>query len=249
MIQISSLQSVPFDLAGYMAYRRAKELEMSPLVWTLQSPDHMRLPGAIDITEFLICIGFIFERWLIAISYTGEKLLFSPKYPDIIYSYTGSVPADVTADSPHVKIPMSIAYGIRKRMPASVDSTMFGRRKNWKYRKAGEFRGSDGNVYSVRIRQWENLVEFVLMARSGAEADALCQFFENFMSLNEKAFLEAGVEKMVPVGRIEETESTLRQANVHYRKTFFWFRTQEFQIAGPVTTISTIEAEVLNAAL
>lgn len=245
-ISFEHVATPTFNLADFLAYREAHAAELSPVIWTIDRPDHLRLPGQVDIIEFLIGVGFIFELWQRSIGYAGEKLVYSPKYPDIIYSYPGSS-VDPTPASPHRKIPMGIAYGVKRRMPASVDGTMFGRRKNWKYRPAGEFQGADGRIYTIRIRQWENLIEFVAMARSGAEADSLVQFFENFLSLNEGAFLEMGIEKMAPVGRLEEADSVLDKAGVHYRKTLLWVRSQEFQFAGPITGITEIDAQVLTA--
>jgi len=233
--------SSTFDFAGYLAYRRS--LLDTPYIWTVEHPDHMRLPANIEISEFLIYVGMVFRSWMNQIGVAGEKPLYSPKYPDIIYSYTGRQQT-ATVDSPHTAVPPSVAYCVRKRAPASMGPQMFGPHKQWKYRNCGEFQGSDGNVYTVRLRRWENLVEFTVIGRSGGEADALVSFFERFMDLNERAFLEAGLEKIVPVGRLDEPDTRLDQAGVHYRKTLFWTRTEEFQYAGPVTTISDMDFDV-----
>ena len=72
--------SSTFDFAGYLAYRRS--LLDTPYIWTVEHPDHMRLPANIEISEFLIYVGMVFRSWMNQIGVAGEKPLYSPKYPD-----------------------------------------------------------------------------------------------------------------------------------------------------------------------
>lgn len=231
-----------FDLDRYLEYRRQLEA-YDTHIWTSDAMDHMRLPGNTSIFDLLIYVGMVLEDWLPTIGYAGENILYSPAFPDIIYSLHED--SNVTQDSPHQKVPPVIAYRIVRREPASMAKTPFGSTsKQWKFRKCGDFRGPDGNIYRVRYRFWESRVEFTCVHRSGAEAEALCVGFEQFMDMNEGKFLEAGLNKMVPEGRRPEPIVKLEEAGVHYRSTRFWFRTQEFQFAGPITPISDIHIDV-----
>lgn len=229
-----------FDWDGYEAY--LAQQNRSPVVWTNEHMDHMRLPAQIDIDSFLVYVGYRFAAFQTAKGYTGEKLLYSPSYPDIIYSNTGQA-SDVTASSPHTKIPMSVVYEVQRRAPASLDKRMFGPRKQWKARYCGEFQGEDGQIYSVKMRRWENLVEFKVLARSGGEADGLCNFFEHFMEESMPSFCQQGLDEMVPVGRVQIPDVELSKAGIHYRRTVFWMRTQEFYLAGPVTSITGVDID------
>ena len=100
-------------------------------------------------------------------------------------------------------------------------------------------------LYSVRFRRWESLVEFSTIWRSGAQAEALCFTFEQYMDLNESYFLQAGMAKMAPWGRTGEPDVRLDNAGVHYRKTLYYFRTQEFQVAGPRKTITAVDMDII----
>jgi hypothetical protein len=231
---------------------------------------NMRLPGNTDIFTFLLYCGKLFKSWYLSTfpniniicpdcEGTGirnadgtniqcgfclgsgkEIPQFSPDYPDRIYSLLRG--GDRTADSPHVKIPPVVSFTIKRKEPASMTGgKMFGSGKHWKFRVCGDVKGTDGNIYRLRSRFWESLVEFTIIHRSGLEVENLCTIFEKFMDLNEGKFLEAGLSKMIPRGRMEQTDPTLANANVRYRRTYFYFRTQEFQFAGPITPITEVE--------
>lgn len=235
-----------FDYTEWAQYRQEIYGDFAKWIWSIpDNQDYQRLPGNTNVFDLLLYIGKVFDEYLEQIGYTGENILYSPAYPDIIYTSRGieSYDENITNDSPHVKIPFNVSYSIIKRSPASVDAP-FGRRKNWKFRQCGEFRDEDGNVWVLRTRWWENLVEFVNIARSGYEAEMLCLLFEHFMDLNEWRFLEAGLAKMAPFGRTREPAMKVENSGVHHRTTLFWFNTQEFQFAGPVTTISGIQLDV-----
>ena len=193
----------------------------------------------------------------------GENILYSPQYPDNIYSLevdtinsgdlyfdsgVGGYTADVTSpDSPQDVIPPIISYEITRREPASMEGGRpFGKGKDYKFRSCGVFKGSDGNVYELRSRFWENLVCFTCIAVSGYAVESLCWLFEKFMDLKEGELLAAGVAKMIPWGRFKEPDVKLENSNLHYRKTYFYFRTQEFQISGPITSISSIDMETVT---
>lgn len=231
-----------FDLDAYLAYRNTIA-PYKTFIWTSDAMDHMRLPGNTSIFDLLIYIGMVFENWLSTIDYAGENILYSPAFPDIIY--TTHEETTITEDSPHPKIPPVIAYQINRREPASMARTPFGRTsKQWKFRKCGDFEGPDGNIYRIRYRFWESSVDFTCVHRSGAEAEALCVGFEQFMDMHEGTFLEAGLNKIAPLGRKQEPIVRMDEAGVHYRSTRYWFRTQEFQFAGPITPITDIHIDV-----
>ena len=212
-------------------------------IWSEEHMDHMRLPGNINVFQFLVYVGLRFQQYLGEHSYSGENIVYSPAFPDIIYTLESEQTGGT--DSPDVKIPPIISYIVRKRSPQSMDGVPFGVKKDYKFNNCGEFRGDDGKVYRVRFRRWESLVEFTSIWRSGAEAEALCIMFEQFMDLNEGKFLEAGIAKMLPFGRVKEPEPRLSDAGVHYRKTLFYFVTHEFQVSGPITTISETDIDVI----
>jgi len=237
-----------FDYTEWAQYRQNIYGDFAKWIWRIpDNPDYQRLPGNTNIFDLLIYVGKVFDEYLLQIAYTGENILYSPAYPDIIYTSEGYTSpnneADISNDSPHIKIPYNVSYSITKRSPASVDAP-FGRKKNWKFRQCGEFEDEEGQVWLLRTRWWENLVEFVSIARSGYEVELLCLLFEHFMDINEGKMLEAGVDKMVPFGRMKEPSIKIENSGVHHRTTLFWFRTQEFQFVGPVTTISGIQLDV-----
>jgi len=245
----SVIANVPFNPNfNYYEWAEYRQKAYGDAKW-IWGPDpgnipYQLLPGNMDIFDLLIYAGSVLETYLTRIHWAGENILYTPGFPDIIYtSFLAEGAAPITADSPHIKIPYSISYQVRKRAPRSIDAP-FGTRKNWKFRSCGEFQDTSGNVWQLRSRWWENLVEFTTIARSGKEAEILCLFFEHFMDLNEGSLLEAGLAKMVPFGRWREPIVRLDQANVHYRTTLFWFLTQEFKYAGPINRISDIHMDV-----
>lgn len=186
-----------------------------------------------------------YEQYVSDNDFSAEKILYTPAYPDIILS-NESGGTGITQDSPHSKVPPVISYKIRKSAPASTDRIPFGPNKEWKWREAGEFFDEKKEeVYRLRMRRWETLVEFSSVWRSGAEAETLCILFEQFMDLNERYFLEAGVEKVIPFGRTGEPDTRLDNAGVHYRKSLWYFRTQQFQYFGPVTRIDSVDVDVI----
>ena len=242
-VTFNQLHSIgDFDFTEFYDYRDST-LQNGLHIWTKDNMDYQRLPGNINVFQFLLYIGLRLERYLGEHSYSGENIVYSPAFPDIIYTLESSQKGG--ADSPEVKIPPSISYLVRKRSPKSMDGVPFGVRKDYKFNKCGEFRGEDGKVYQVRFRRWESLVEFTSIWRSGADAEALCIMFEQFMDLNEGKFLEAGIAKMLPFGRIKEPEPRLSDAGVSYRKTLYYFETHEFQVAGPITTISETQFDMI----
>jgi hypothetical protein len=64
------------------------------------------------------------------------------------------------------------------------------------------------------------------------------------MDANEKYFLAAGINMIIPWGRTSEPEPRLSEAGVNYRRTLFYFRTQEFQVAD-TTTIAKVDYELI----
>jgi hypothetical protein len=169
--------------------------------------DHVRLPGQIDIVELLIYIGMRFKAWLGEVGYTGEMPIYSASYPDNIYSIEGTETTAITNDSPQHKVPMIIAYAVRYRSPATMSEQPFhSRKKQWNFRMAGEFKTENGDVYIVKQRMLDNLVEFTIVARNGVEADWLVQLFETFMDLNQSYFMAAGLNKMAFYARTKEQD-------------------------------------------
>ena len=228
-----------FDYSAFAEYR---DNLIPQGIFTLDNMDNMRLPGNASIFEFLLYMGKTLDEWLESISYPAEKPLYAPAYPDIIYST--ETDGIVSTDSPHQKIPPIVSYEVRKRRPASMTGGKpFGKGTNWKFRTIGDFADEDGSVYRARTRFWENTIEFTCLGRSGLEAENLCYVFEKFMDLNESKFLEAGILKIYPRGRFTEEDVKLSKSGLHYRKTYFDIRTQEFQITNPLTTISGIEID------
>ena len=201
--------------------------------------DHLRLPANIDITEFLMYMKFRFYNWLKEWGYQGEKPNFGPAFDDNILSLTGASVGS-SEDSPHMKIPWSIAYRVKRSLPFSQDPP-FGKKKQWKYRHCGYFKDDAKNYYQIRMKEWENLIEFIIIGRSNLQADVLTRVFENFVNTNHGYFQKAGLAAIRPLGRIHETEDKLENAGVHYRKTQFWAHTQTFYVSGPFAEISNIE--------
>lgn len=183
------------------------------------------------------------QNHLNANKYAEEKILFTPAYPDIILTMGSDI--EKSNDSPHKNIPPVITYMIRKRMPASSDKQPFGPNKLWGWKETGSFKTKSGDIYRVRFRRWESLVEFTTLWRSGMRAENLCILFEQFMEFNERLFLEAGIERTLPFGRSGEPDSKLSNSNIHYRKTLWYFKTQEFQFHGPIVTIKSIGIDTI----
>jgi len=235
-------QNPAFDMDSYLELRDKVEAYRHH-IWTSDILDHLRLPGQTSIWDLLIYVGKCLEEWLENVGYSGENILYSPAYPDIIYSLHGSSTA--TQDSPHRKVQPIISYMVERREPDSQGKSPFsGKGKMWKFRNCGEYKSPTGETYRVRYKSWESQVNFSCIHRSGTEAEALCIGFEQFMDLNEKHFLEAGMNRMVAMGRSPEPNVVLQNAGVHYRETKFWFRTQEFQFAGPFANITDVDLDV-----
>lgn len=232
-----------FDISAYLQFRQTRTADLGLFIWNDENLDHMRLPGNISIFDVLIYTEFLLNQWYPIVGYVGDNIMYSPAFPDIIYSSQTS--SAVTADSPHPKIPPIIAYRIARREPAGKGEYPFqGSKRFWKYRRAGAFRGADGSVREVRSKFWENEIEFTCIHRSGGEAEALCISFEDFIEKNEGRFLEAGINKMTLLGRKPEPLFKLDEEGVHYRVTRVWFRTNEFQISRNIPTITTVDAEI-----
>jgi hypothetical protein len=231
-----------FDMDAYIDYRNKVDAYRN-FIWTADAMDYLRLPGNVGIWDLLIYVGMCLDDWLPQIGYSGENVLYSPSYPDIIYSLHGN--SGSTQDSPHMKVPPIISYRVVRREPDSHGTSPFnGKNKMWKFRNCGDYTAPDGRIYRVRYKSWENKVNFSCVHRSGTEAEALCVGFEQFMDLNERKFMEAGMNKMATLGREQEPNITLQAAGVHYRETQLWFRTQEFQFAGPFANISDVDIDV-----
>lgn len=190
----------------------------------------------------------LFVQWLVQnYKYSGENILYSPAFPDIVYSLETNRRGG--NDSPAVRIPPIISYLIRKRMPESMDGVPFGPKKDYKWNYVGDFRDANGELRSVRFRRWENLIEFTAIWNSGLQADILCGIFEQFLEANEGWFLKAGMSKMLPYGRVAEQEPRLSAAGVTYRKTLWYIRTQEFQVTAPTVGITSVDLDVLPAGM
>lgn len=230
-----------FDFETYREYLLAT-YPTNLSIWTDTIMDHERLPGNIDIDEFLVYNGLRLSQWLEDIGYTGETPLYCPAFPDEILSSVSSG-ITTTNDSPHDKIPWTICYRVERKEPLSRRPPFGGDGKNWKFRICGYFQQADGKIYGVRMRRWETLVDFIIIHRSGLEANLFTRFFEQYMDMNESYFLQAGIAKTVPLGRPGDPEVRLEEGNVHYRKTRRWFETHEFQIYGPVDKITEIDIE------
>ena len=239
-----------FDSAAFELYKKQLSLG-TPKIWDEEHMDHVRLPGQIDITELLIYIGQRFSKWLTEINYTGEIPIYSASYPDNIYSIEGIQTAPITNDSPHQKVPMIVAYSVRYRAPATMSEQPFhSKKKQWNFRTAGEFRTDNGDVYIIRERFLDNLVEFTVVARSGVEADWLVQFFETFMDLNHGHFMAAGMNKMAYYARTKEQDETLDKSGfMHYRKCLFFIRTQEFKYTGPIGVLDAEDVQIETSTL
>jgi hypothetical protein len=228
------------SLKDFYSYRDMELQEVS--IWTKNKLDHIRLPGNIDITEFLIYMRYRFYKWLDEIKFNGEKPLFTPIGSDIVLSQEGYL-IEQTVDSPHRKIPWFISYKVSKRYPMSTNPP-FGSDKRLKYMHCGYFQEDDGTIYEMRLKEWENLVEFVIGARSYIEADAYTRLFEGFIISNIMKFQEAGVERVVQLSRLNETKEDSKNLGIHFRKLHYWIPTQEFHIRGPVDTIKQIAVNV-----
>jgi len=212
-------------------------------VFSADNMDHLRLPANIDITEFLIYMKYRFLEWLKEIGYKGETPNFGPAFSDNMLSKTGEdIP--LTEDSPHAKIPWSIAYKVKRRLPMSKNPP-FSKDKHWKYMYCGYFKDTSDNFYEVRMKEWEHLIEFITISRSNLQVDILTRTFEAFIMTNMGYFQAAGLAAIRPLGRIEEAEPKLDDAGLHYRKSHFWAHSQEFFHAGPFTQISNITVETI----
>lgn len=189
--------------------------------------------------------GTEYETYKLTNGYGAENILYSPAYPDIIFT---SVQGGTSSqDSPHIKIPPIVTYRIRKSAPASRNKKVpFGPDKDWGWNPAGPFADSSdaANVYNLRFRWWETLVEFASFGRSGAEAEALCLLFDQFMELNERYMLMTGVNRILPWGWSGEPDLKLDSAGLHYRKSLWYFRTQHSQLHGPATVVTSVDLDV-----
>lgn len=229
-------------LQEYLTYKD-NQLKIDITVFSESNMDHNRLPANIDITEFLIYMKFRFLEWLQQIGYKGETPNFEPAFSDTILSRTGDdIP--ITQDSPHSKIPWSIAYRVKRRMPMSKQPP-FGKDKHWKYRYCGYFKDKTDNFYEVRMKEWEHLIEFIIVSRSNIQVDILTRTFEDFIMTNHGYFQAAGLAAMRPLGRTDEAEQKLDDTGLHYRKTHFWAHSQEFFMAGPFTEITNIAVDTV----
>ena len=232
-----------FDIEEYLKFKLERTDGLGLFIWTEDNLDHMRLPGNISIFDVLVYTELLLDRWYPIVGYSGDKIVYSPAFPDIIYSsQTDTVK---TPDSPHPKVPPVIAYRIVRREPTGSGKYPFkGPKKQWKFRRAGTFKDSNNVVREVRSKFWENEVEFICIHRSGGEAEALCISLEDFIERNEAKYLEAGIVKMTLLGRKPEPLFSLEQAGTHYRATRVWFKTQEFQISIPIVGISNVEIDL-----
>jgi hypothetical protein len=231
------------NFIDYLAYRDAY-LGSDINVWSATNLDHQRLPANVDITEFMIYMKYRMEQWFDEIGYNGERPIFGPAFSDIILSREGDALSH-TQDSPHSKIPWSVSYRIKRRLPMSKKPP-FGSEKRLKYFHCGYFREDDDSIMELRMKMWEHIIEFIIAARSNVEVDMLTRFFESFLMSNISKFQEAGLETMIPFGRTDEPEPKLDDAGLHYRKTHYWVPTQEFTLRGPVMDIKqiTLDTEV-----
>lgn len=226
----------------YVEYRNST-LDIDITVFSSENMDHLRLPANIDITEFLIYMKFRFLEWLQEIGYRGETPNFAPAFSDDMLSMTGEdIP--LTQDSPHAKIPWSVAYRVKRKMPFSKQPP-FGKDKQWKYRYCGYFKDDSGLFYEMRMKEWEYLIEFIVISRSNIQVDVLTRVFENFVMVNHGYFQTAGLAAIRPLGRVDEPEQKLDDVGLHYRKTHFWAHTNEFFFAGPFNEISSIAVDTV----
>lgn len=236
----------PFNYDGFLNYRTAI-LPKNKYIWGPGNWDFGRLPANISIFDFLLYQGEMFKAWLSDQGYVGEEIIFCPSFPDFQMSIETQT-VGTTADSPHNKIPFTICYEISRHEPDSGGQYPFqGSKKDWKTNDIGEFRDPDtGLTFNMRMRQWETMVEYTCIARSGLEAEWLTKLFEDFCDDAEAKFLEAGVEKTVPLGRFRREVTKLDTAGANYRTTARWFRTEEFKIFGPLQTITGVDIELRN---
>jgi hypothetical protein len=225
-----------FDFEEFNAYRE-RFLPRDISVWTPWHMDHQRLPGNIDIFEFMMYVGMRFEHWLEEIGYQGEMPLYAPAFPDYLMSKDTSTYSNEA--SPHHKVPWSIFYRSLRREPMSRKPP-FGKEKNYGFKVCGYFQDTESNIYGVRMKWWENLVKFTIAARSGAQAEIFTRFFEQYMELNTRYFQEAGINKIFCFGSNAEEDTTLDNVGLHYRHLVYWIDTQCFQVHGPVTTITKV---------
>jgi len=208
-------------------------------------PEYQRLPGNIHIIDFLYELRKVFDTWLRKNEYRGEKIVLTPKHPDIIY------PSDVsdgrtTDASPQPKPGRSIVFEVEKRSPASVDPP-FGERKNWGFYKVGEVKGDDGKYYHIRMRRYESLVRFTVYAPTVVEAERTRYLFDVFMISCLGEFLKLGVEKMVHFDWLITGDNDMTRTGLSKKLTRYWFMTQEFAIIGPLGEIAPeIEAVVID---
>ena len=237
-------ESATYGYDTYLQYRN-DALPATSFIWGPDNWDFGRLPANISIFDFLIEQSRQFTQWLSDIGYTGETILFCPTYPDEIMTLAGT--AAVTADSPHSKVPYTIAYEITRHEPDSKGTQPFnGSGKDAKLNDLGEFKDPDtGLVYQLFKRDWESLVTYTCIGRSNYETEWLTHLFEVFCTQKESGFLKAGVEKCAPCGRIKLADPILDPTGILYRKTLMWYRTDEFMVRGPITEfIASVDVEV-----
>lgn len=232
-----------FNIEEYLKFKLERTDDTGLFIWSDEQIDHMRLPGNISIFDVLVYTELLLEKWYPIVGYSGDNIMYSPAFPDIIYS--SQTVSSKTPDSPHPKVPPIIAYRIIRREPTGSGKYPFkGPKKMWKHRRAGFFRDENDVVREVRSKFWETEVEFICIHRSGGEAEALCVSFEDFIERNEGRYLEAGIVKMTLLGRKPEPIFSLDQVGIHYRAARVWFKTQEFQISIPITEITSVEVDL-----
>lgn len=237
-------ESLLYDYDTFLKYRNDK-LPATTFVWGPGNWDFGRLPANISIFDFLIEQTRLFSLWLTDIGYTGETILFCPAYPQEIMSLAGTAP--ITSDSPASKIPYTIAYEITRHEPDSKGTQPFsGSGKDAKLNDLGIFEDPDTELrYQLFSRKWESLVTYTCIGRSNYETEWLTRLFEVFCTQIERNFLQAGVAKVAPCGRIKLADIQLDGTGVQYRKTLMWYRTEEFMYRGPLLdVITSIDIEV-----
>ncbi len=223
-----------FSVERWLEERRSIYGPIDNLDKVITVDDHLRLPGNINIIDFLYEMTHIFDKWMAYNNYTGEKIVLTPKYPDIIYP-SDTVSGMVTADSPQAKQPPSITFEVERKEPESVNPP-FGARKNWKFRTWGDVKGIDDKWYRIKMKRYESMVRFTIFARTIDECEKVRYIFDTFMTLCGSQFLKLGIEAMVFFDWGSH-QSEISKTGLHSRVSRYWFRTQEFAIIGPFDTI------------
>jgi len=192
---------------------------------TYNTPPRLQAEGNADLWELRHMIYSL-------LSLVSPDLHFAPAYPDLIIgnsSYKYSKPGYVP-DRPVDQFQDTITWKVIRREPGTLDGPAFSARKEVKPRtRDSNLRHptSRNKLVDVMGQWFDNIVQFDCWAKTNTEAEALVEWFEDFMLLYTGHFMRFGISKMHYWRRFEDQE-VLKWANpLHVRSVAYYVRTEK----------------------